>query len=40
MHDNAKYAGVVQVPQQPDAVASFHFEPTTEVAHDRHKPLL
>jgi len=40
MHDNVENTGVVQPLEQPDAVAPFHFEPTTEVTHDRHKPLL
>jgi len=40
MHDDAKDTGVVEVPKQSDAVASFHSEPATKVADDRHKPVL
>jgi len=40
MHDDAEYAGVVEMLQQLHAVTTFHFEPTTEISHQRHEPVL
>jgi len=40
VHNDAEDVGVVQTLEQPDTVASFHFEPTTQVTYNRDKPLL
>jgi len=40
MHDDAEHTGVVQTLQQPYTVTSFHLEPATQVAHNRHEPFL
>jgi len=40
MHDDIEDTGVVKMLQQSDTVPSFHFEPTTKVVNQRHKPVL